>query len=87
MIELLGRANEADRPLLDEVEERQALVVVAFGDRHDEAEIRLDHVPFREVVALFDPLGELDFLRSRQQVDLADVSEERLETVGSRVFP
>src|SRR2546421_241385 len=41
VVELLGGANEPDRPLLDQVEERQALVAVALGDRHDEAKVRL----------------------------------------------
>src|SRR3954471_19396303 len=38
VVELLRRAHEAQRPLLDEVEERQALVAVVLGDRDDEAE-------------------------------------------------
>src|SRR6185436_15770630 len=41
VVELLRRANEAERPLLDEVEEGQALVAVVLGDRDDEAEVRL----------------------------------------------
>jgi hypothetical protein len=37
VVELLRRADEAERPLLDQVEERQALVAVVLGDRDDEA--------------------------------------------------
>ena len=81
MIELLGRPHEPDRPLLDQVEERQALVPV-LRDRDDEAKIRLDHLPLRAVVTALDPLCQLDLLRCRQQLDLADVLEEELQRVG-----
>ncbi len=82
VVELLGRADEADRPLLDQVEERQPLVAVALRDRDDEAQVRLDHLLLRAMVAALDPLGELDLLRGGQQVDPADVLEEELERVG-----
>src|SRR4051794_12786903 len=62
VVELLGSANEADRPLLDQVEERQALVAVSLRDRDDEAQVRLDHLLLRRVVAALDPLRELDLL-------------------------
>src|SRR5581483_411235 len=82
VVELLGRADEADRPLLDQVEERQALVAVALGDRDDEAEVRLHHLLLGAVVAAFDPLRQLDLLRRGEQVDAADVLEEELERIG-----
>src|SRR4051794_20606994 len=44
VVELLRRADEAERSLLDQVQERQALVAVVLGDRDDEPEIRLDHL-------------------------------------------
>ena len=50
-VELLGGADEADRPLLDEIEERQPLVAVALRNRDDEAEVRLDHLLLRAQVA------------------------------------
>src|SRR5262249_31126136 len=78
----LGGANQADRALLDQVEEGQSLVAVALGDRDDEAEVRLDHLLLRPVVAALDALCELDLLRRREQVDLADVLEEELERVA-----
>jgi hypothetical protein len=81
-VELLGGAHEADRPLLDQVEERQPLVAVALGDRDDEAQVRLDHLLLRGVVAALDALRELDLLRGGQQVDLADVLQEQLQRVG-----
>ena len=79
VVELLGRAHEPDRPLLDQVEERQTLVAVALGDRDDETQVRLDHLLLRAVVAALDPLRELDLLRGCEQLDAADVLEEELE--------
>src|SRR5213080_5279900 len=59
-VELLGGADEADRPLLDQVEERQALVAIALRDRDDETEVRLDHLLLRAMVAALDALRQLD---------------------------
>src|SRR5581483_12192427 len=81
-VELLRGANETDRPLLDQVEERQALVAIALRDRDDEAEIRLDHLLLRAMVAALDPLRELDLLRGGEEIDLADVLQEQLQRVG-----
>ena len=82
VVELLGRADEPDRPLLDQVEERQALVPIALRDRDDEAEVRLDHRLLRRVLAALDALRELDLLRGGEERDLADVLEEELQRVG-----
>src|SRR5207344_2133070 len=38
-VELLDRAVQAERALLDQVEERQALVAVVLGDRDDQAQV------------------------------------------------
>ena len=81
-VELLRRAHEPDRPLLDQVEERQPLVAVALRDRDDEAEVRLDHRLLRGVVAALDPLRELDLLGRREERHLADVLQEELQRVG-----
>src|SRR5690242_18521816 len=81
-VELLGGAHETDRAFLDQIEEREALVAVALRDRDDEAEIRLDHLLLRAMVAALDPLRELDLLGGGQQLDLADVLQEELERVG-----
>src|SRR3712207_7141567 len=47
VVELLDRADEAERPLLDQVEEREAPAEVRLRDRDDEAEVRLDHLRLR----------------------------------------
>src|SRR5207244_8378625 len=57
-VELLDRAVEAERALLDQVEERLAEAAVALGDRHDEAEVRLDHASLGDDVAALDALRQ-----------------------------
>ena len=42
VVELLDRPHQAEVALLDEVEEVHAPADVALGDRHDEAQVRLD---------------------------------------------
>src|SRR3954465_9571407 len=85
VVELLRRADEAERSLLDEVQERQALVPVVLGDRDDEPEIRLDHLLLGIEVAALDALGQIDLLLRREEPDLADVLQEQLERVGRHV--
>src|SRR3954451_16948074 len=64
VVELLGGAHEAERALLDQVEERQPLVAVVLRDRDHESQVRLDHLLLRVEVAALDALGEVDFLLS-----------------------
>ncbi len=85
VVELLGRTDQAKRPLLDQVEERQALVAVVLRDRDDQAEVRLDHLLLGVEVAALDPLRELDLLGGGEQPDLADVLEEELQGIGGHV--
>ena len=87
VVELLRRADEAERALLDEVQERQALVAVVLGDRDDQAQVRLDHLLLGVEVAALDALGEVDLLLRREQPDLADVLQEQLKGVGRHVRP
>ena len=87
VVELLRGAHEAERALLDEVEERQALVAVVLRDRDDEAQVGLDHLLLGVEVAALDALGEVDLLLGGQQADLADVLEEQLQRVGRHVRP
>src|SRR3954451_15732970 len=87
VVELLGGADQPERPLLDEVEEGQALVAVVLGDRDDEAEVGLDHLLLGVEVAPLDALGEIDLLLGGQQADLADVLQEELKGVGRHVRP
>ena len=65
VVELLRRADQAQGPLLDQVEEGQALVAVVLGDRDDQAQVRLDHLLLGVEVTALDPLRELDLLLRR----------------------
>jgi hypothetical protein len=85
VVELLGRSHEAQRALLDQVQERETLVAVVLGDRDDEAEVGLDHLLLGVEVAALDAAGEVDFLLRREQAHLADVLEEQLEAVRRHV--
>src|SRR6185369_7242148 len=60
VVELLRRADQTERALLDEVEERESLVPVVLRDGDDEPQVRLDHLLLRIEVAALDPLGEID---------------------------
>src|SRR5207248_4038676 len=84
-VELLDGADQPERPLLDQIEERQALVAVVLRDRDDEAEVRLDHPLLLLLVAALDPLGELDLLRGRQERMAPRLAQEELERVGRRL--
>src|SRR3954452_11056107 len=70
VIELLRRADEAQRALLDEVQEREPLVAVVLGDRDDQAQVRLDHLLLCVEVAALDALGEVDLLLGGEEPDL-----------------
>ena len=85
VVELLRRAHQPERPLLDQVEERQALVAVVLRDRDDEPQVGLDHLLLGVEVAALDALGEVDLLLRGQQAHLADVLEEELQRVGRHV--
>ena len=84
-VELLDGADQAERPFLDQVEERQALVAVVLRDRDDEAQVGLDHPLLRLGVAALDALRELDLLRRGQQLVAAGLAQEELERVGRRL--
>src|SRR5436853_1038381 len=81
-VELFDGAVQAERALLNQVEERDAEAPIALGDGDDEAKIRLDHVPLRCGVAALDPLREHDLLGGGEQLVAADVGEEELQAVG-----
>ncbi len=85
VVELLRRAHEPERALLDQVQERQALVAVVLRDRDDEPQVGLDHLLLRVEVAALDPAREVDLLLGGEQADLADVLQEQLKGVGRHV--
>src|SRR5262249_9222838 len=81
-VELLDRAVEAERALLDQVQKRYAEAAVALRDRDDQSQVRLDHPPLGSDVAALDRLGEGDLLGRGEQLVASDVGEEELQAVG-----
>src|SRR6266566_3452165 len=81
-VELLDCAVQAERPLLDQVQERHAEAPVALCDRNDQAEVRLDHATLRGHVAALDRLRERDLFGGGQKLVASDVREEELQAVG-----
>ena len=81
---LLGRADQPEDPLLDEVQQRQAVGRVALGDRDDQRQVGGDHPLLGGIVAVLDPLGELDLLGGGQQRMAADLAQEERQRVGGR---
>ena len=83
VVELLHRAVEADRAVLDQVEQRQAVALVALRDRDDEAQVRVRHPLLRGLVALLDPLRERDLFGRGQERVPPDLVQEELQAVGA----
>ncbi len=81
-VELLDGAVEAERSLLNQIEERHAQAAIALCDRDDKAEVRLDHAPFCKQVTALDRFRESDFLVSGEQFVAADVRKEELQRVA-----
>src|SRR3954449_4167977 len=67
VVELLDGADEAERALLDQVEEAEAAAEVPLRDRDDQTEIRLRHLRLRDHVAALDALREGDLLVGREE--------------------
>ena len=85
VVELLDRADQAERALLDQVEEREPAAQVALRDRDDEAEVRLDHLRLRGHVAALDPLRQVDLLVGGEQRHLADLAQVEPQRVERRL--
>ena len=59
-VELLARADQAEHALLDEIAQRQALVLVAPRVGGDEPQVGVDEQFLGVQVTALDPLGEVD---------------------------
>jgi hypothetical protein len=81
-IELLRRANQAEDALLDEVEEREPVTLIALRDRDDEPQVRVDHALLRRAITALDELGKLDLLSRGQERAAPDLVQEDLKAVG-----
>ena len=60
------------------------LAPVVLGDRHHQAQVRVDHALLGLEVAALDPLGELDLLVGGEQAVPADLVQEQLQGVAVR---
>ena len=85
VVELLDRPDQPQRALLDQVEERQPAPDVALGDRHHQAQVRLDHVLLGGHVAALDPLGQQHLLLAAQQGHAADRAQVQPQRVEARL--
>ena len=81
-VELLDGAHEPERALLDEVEEGEPASAVALGDRHHQAQVGLDHLLLRGLVAVLDALREAHLVGGREERHPSDVLQEELQGVG-----
>src|SRR5918911_352900 len=84
-VELLGRADQAEHALLDEVVQGEAVALVPAGDRDDQAQGRVDEAILGHQVAALDALGQLDLLGRLQQLKAVRPLQELLERVRVNV--
>ena len=84
MVELLHRAHEPDRALLDQVQQRHpgVLALEALGEMDDEPQVGLDHPVLGVEVAALDAAGELELLGGSQEARAGDALEEDSEAVA-----
>ena len=85
VVELLHRADQAERALLDEVEEGCPASEVALRDEDHEAQIGLDHLLLGRVVAALDAPGQRALLCAGQQRHLADRAQVQAQGVRRRL--
>ena len=81
-VELLAGPDQPEHALLDEVGERQALVLVAPRVGGDQAQVGVDEQFLGVQVAALDPLGEVDLLGGREQRVAARVREQLVDRLG-----
>ena len=85
IVELLDGTDETERPLLDQIKERQAASEVALRDRHDEAQVGLDHLALSAHVALLDALRQIDLLAGGEQRHATDLTQVEAQRVEARL--
>src|SRR6185369_6430392 len=86
IVELLDGAHEADVPLLDEVEEREAALRVPFREAHDEPEIRLDEPGLRVLRLTFAVADRGDDARQLRGRDAGAALDGAHLAEGARGF-
>src|SRR2546430_6947440 len=85
IVELLHGANQPQRAFLDQVEEGEPATDLRLRDRHDQPQIRLDHLRLRRQVPTLDPLRQAHLLVGRQQRHLPDLPQVEAQRVERRL--
>ena len=75
VIESVGRLDEPEVPLVQQVLERKTHVPVFGRDLHDKTEVRLDEDVAGVAIPLHHPLREVNFLLLAQEGVYADFRE------------
>jgi len=83
-IEFAGSREQTNVAFTDEIDERQAAVLIFFCDRDDEAEVPLHQLLECILVTGADLLGEVDFFRSFEERIGADLVEVLVENIPLR---
>src|SRR2546421_6685870 len=79
LVELVGRPDQAEVALVDQIREGDALVLVFLGYGDDEPEVGADELVQRLFVAALDALGQRDLFLARDQGILADLAQVLIE--------
>src|SRR5438093_1247821 len=82
-VEPLARLDEAERALVDQVEEGEAQPAVPLGVGDDEAEVGLHEALQGLVVAALDAAAELLFLVAAQRLEARDLPDVGVEAVAA----
>jgi len=86
-LEAVDGLHQAEVAFGDEIENRQAAVVVIGGDFHHEAEIRFDHQLAGRLLAAANATSEFDLLGPVEKGGLTDALEVGLEGGGEIPLP
>ena len=79
LVEFVRRADEPEVALVDQIGERDSLVLIFLGDGNDEAQVRPDELVERFLVFQADPLRERNFLFAGDERIDADVTKVLIE--------
>ena len=80
-VEFADRGHQAHVALADQVDQREAAVLVFLGDRNDEAEVLRHQLLHGLFVALLHPAGHGQLLLGGEQRGSADVVEVEVQNV------
>ena len=82
LVEPLGRFDQAEVPFVDQIAQRQPLVLILLRDADDEPEVGFGEFLESALIPLLDPLRELDFLFGLEQIDFADFLQILVERLA-----